>query len=323
MDSNGTPEKAVDEEVRTLFVSGLPIDVKPRELDLLFHPYKDYDGSLLKFTSKPGKPLTPVAFCTFLSRESAEKAKAELQGLKFDPDLPQTLRLEFAKSNTKMTRKQAIISNMIATNSNSTSPNFTPATNSTFFEPWQVPIGPTSATIGQLPPLSVAMSGYNNDVTVVSPGHYPAANISPTNSVHLPGVSHAEVMPTVASPLSTVTTLGGTQSSPPAQWAAKMSPCNTLFVANLGTYTTEQELREVFGRFPGFRRLRLHSKGSTPVAFVEFTDETFAHNSLVYLQGFQLLSSERGGIRIEFARNRMGDRGPSEEAAYLEFLQQQ
>lgn len=27
-----------------------------------------------------------------------------LQGVRFDPDLPQTLRLEFAKSNTKVTK---------------------------------------------------------------------------------------------------------------------------------------------------------------------------------------------------------------------------
>ncbi|XP_012943522.1 protein couch potato [Aplysia californica] len=39
---------------------------------------------------------------------AAETAKQDLQGVRFDPDLPQTLRLEFAKSNTKVTKpKQA------------------------------------------------------------------------------------------------------------------------------------------------------------------------------------------------------------------------
>jgi len=101
MDSvNTTPE----EEVRTLFVSGLPMDAKPRELYLLFRAYKGYEGSLLKVTGKNGKSTSPVGFVTFSSRCSAEAAKQDLQGVRFDPDLPQTLRLEFAKSNTKVTK---------------------------------------------------------------------------------------------------------------------------------------------------------------------------------------------------------------------------
>jgi hypothetical protein len=47
-------------------------------------------------------------------------------------------------------------------------------------------------------------------------------------------------------------------------------PCSTLFVANLGPAVSEQELREIFGSFPGFCRLRMHNKGGSPVAFVEY-----------------------------------------------------
>ncbi|CAF0898447.1 unnamed protein product [Didymodactylos carnosus] len=89
-------------EVRTLFVSGLPMDAKPRELYLLFRAYKGYEGSLLKVTNKNGKNLSPVGFVTFATRADAEAAKQELTGVRFDPDLPATLRLEFAKSNTKV-----------------------------------------------------------------------------------------------------------------------------------------------------------------------------------------------------------------------------
>lgn len=45
----------VNSQVRTLFVSGLPMDAKPRELYLLFRAYDGYEGSLLKVTSKNGK----------------------------------------------------------------------------------------------------------------------------------------------------------------------------------------------------------------------------------------------------------------------------
>ena len=64
-----------------------------------------YEGSLLKVTSKNGKTSSPVGFVTFSTRAGAESAKQDLQqGVRFDPDLPQTIRLEFAKSNTKVSK---------------------------------------------------------------------------------------------------------------------------------------------------------------------------------------------------------------------------
>ncbi|XP_018615273.1 RNA-binding protein with multiple splicing-like [Scleropages formosus] len=92
-----------EEEVRTLFVSGLPVDIKPRELYLLFRPFKGYEGSLIKLTSKQ-----PVGFVSFDSRSEAEAAKNALNGVRFDPEIPQTLRLEFAKANTKMAKSKLV-----------------------------------------------------------------------------------------------------------------------------------------------------------------------------------------------------------------------
>jgi len=110
MDSVNNVEKySGEEEVRTLFVSGLPMDTKPRELYLLFRAYEGYEGSLLKVTSKNGKTSSPVGFVTFNTRAGAESAKQDLQqGVRFDPDLPQTIRLEFAKSNTKVSKPKQI-----------------------------------------------------------------------------------------------------------------------------------------------------------------------------------------------------------------------
>lgn len=61
--------------------------------------------------------------------------------------------------------------------------------------------------------------------------------------------------------------------------------------------------------FPGYVRLRMHTKGGTPVAFVEFSDVRFASAALTSLQGFVLVSSDRGGIRIEYAKSKMGEVG--------------
>ncbi|MEQ2308180.1 RNA-binding protein, mRNA-processing factor 2a [Ameca splendens] len=72
-DSEPNNNVSIEEEVRTLFVSGLPVDIKPRELYLLFRPFKGYEGSLIKLTSKQ-----PVGFVTFDSRSGAEAAKNAL-----------------------------------------------------------------------------------------------------------------------------------------------------------------------------------------------------------------------------------------------------
>uniref|UniRef100_A0A8C5S4Q3 RNA binding protein, mRNA processing factor n=1 Tax=Laticauda laticaudata TaxID=8630 RepID=A0A8C5S4Q3_LATLA len=73
------------------------------ELYLLFRPFKGYEGSLIKLTSKQ-----PVGFVSFDSRSEAEAAKNALNGIRFDPEIPQTLRLEFAKANTKMAKSKLV-----------------------------------------------------------------------------------------------------------------------------------------------------------------------------------------------------------------------
>ncbi|XP_074478214.1 RNA-binding protein, mRNA-processing factor 2a isoform X5 [Sebastes fasciatus] len=109
-DAEPSNNVSIEEEVRTLFVSGLPVDIKPRELYLLFRPFKGYEGSLIKLTSKQCVSslfaFQPVGFVTFDSRTGAEAAKNSLNGIRFDPESPQTLRLEFAKANTKMAKSK-------------------------------------------------------------------------------------------------------------------------------------------------------------------------------------------------------------------------
>ena len=51
----------------------------------------------------------------------------------------------------------------------------------------------------------------------------------------------------------------------------------------------------------------MYNKGGSPVAFVEYQDLKNASEALGRLQGFVLLSSDRGGIRIEYAKHKMGE----------------
>ena len=63
----------------------------------------------------------------------------------------------------------------------------------------------------------------------------------------------------------------------------------------------------LFKTFPGFCRIRMHQKGGSAVAFVEYSDVRQATQAMLALQGFVVSSSDRGGFRIEYARNKMAD----------------
>lgn len=51
----------------------------------------------------------------------------------------------------------------------------------------------------------------------------------------------------------------------------------------------------------------MHSKGGSPVAFVEYQDVRCAAQAMATLQGSFLLSSDRGAIRIEYAKSKMSE----------------
>ena len=82
------------------------MDAKPRELYLLFRAYSGYESSLLKVTDKNGNPSAPVGFVTFVTHQDANEARRKVQGIRFDPELSQTIRLELANSNTKVSKPQ-------------------------------------------------------------------------------------------------------------------------------------------------------------------------------------------------------------------------
>ncbi|XP_067012312.2 uncharacterized protein cpo [Anabrus simplex] len=290
-----------EEEVRTLFVSGLPMDAKPRELYLLFRAYEGYEGSLLKVTSKNGKTASPVGFVTFNTRAGAEAAKQDLQqGVRFDPDMPQTIRLEFAKSNTKVSKPKQ--------------QSATAATHTTLMHPlsghlgapffpgapelWHHPLAYSAAA--ELPGAAL------QHATLVHPALHP--QVPPPLSIPHPAAAltsiHASLphflpSPALASPV-------GSSSSQPGMGMSN-APCSTLFVANLGQFVSEHELKEIFSSFPGFCRLRMHAKGGSPVAFIEYQDVRFAAQAMATLQGSFLLSSDRGAIRIEYAKSKMAE----------------
>ncbi|KAH6790124.1 RNA-binding family protein [Perilla frutescens var. frutescens] len=84
--------------INTLFVSGLPDDVKAREIHNLFRRRPGFESCQLKYT---GRGNQVVAFATFVNPQSAMAALHSLNGAKFDPQTGSTLHIELARSNSR------------------------------------------------------------------------------------------------------------------------------------------------------------------------------------------------------------------------------
>jgi len=86
--------------MKTLFVRGLPNDIREREIHNLFRFFFGYEGCILN--ENPSKQ--PVAFVSFTEREFASRAMQYLRDVRFDLTSTQTLHIDFAKSNSKTKR---------------------------------------------------------------------------------------------------------------------------------------------------------------------------------------------------------------------------
>ncbi len=98
------------------------------------------------------------------------------------------------------------------------------------------------------------------------------------------------------------------QALPPANPADQNPPCNTLYVGNLPMNASEEELKAMFARQRGYKRLCFRTKSNGPMCFVEFEDITCATKALTDLYGKPLHNSFKGGIRLSFSKNPLGVR---------------
>ena len=95
---------------------------------------------------------------------------------------------------------------------------------------------------------------------------------------------------------------------PPVNPADQNPPCNTLYVGNLPIDTSEDELKAMFSKQRGYKRLCFRTKQNGPMCFVEFEDVSFATKALSELYGHPLHNSVKGGIRLSFSKNPLGVR---------------
>ncbi|KAI0154173.1 hypothetical protein GGR57DRAFT_118944 [Xylariaceae sp. FL1272] len=97
---------------------------------------------------------------------------------------------------------------------------------------------------------------------------------------------------------------------PASNPADQHPPCNTLYVGNLPVNTSEEELKCIFSRVRGYKRLCFRAKSMGPMCFVEFEDISTASKALSDLYGIELHNSIKGGIRLSYSKNPLGVRNP-------------
>ncbi|PIA43052.1 hypothetical protein AQUCO_02000477v1 [Aquilegia coerulea] len=254
-----------NQNINTLFVSGLPDDIKPREIHNLFRRRHGFDFCQLKYT---GRGNQVVAFATFFSHQAAIATLNTLNGTTFDPKTGASLHIELARSNSRPKRlRDGTGAYYVIDKRTKVSDDAHETSSNDGDDGSDEPSGtnkPESHNEGGFDAVESA------DKTV-----------DPSNA----GDKDSE---------QTEKALGGV-----------LPPCSTLFIANLGPNCTEEELKGALSRYPGFHVVKMRANRGMPVAFADFEDADQATEALQGLQGSELPSSDRGGMHLEYARSKM------------------
>ncbi|KAH9297512.1 hypothetical protein KI387_029194, partial [Taxus chinensis] len=253
------------DEVRTLFIAGLPQDVKYREVYNLFHEFPGYRSCQLKHSGKGSQVV--YAFSVFADQQSALAAMHALNGIDFDPETGCILHIELAKANSRTKRSRT-------------------------------DDGGSSSFDKRIRGAN-SVSGVSHDTGVGGTVHLSGmTNSDYSNTSGLPSTQSGGMMEPPGNVQDSVPPSSTAHSKAPASATGGNPPCPTLFIANLGPTCSEDELTQVLSRYAGFLKLKMQIRGGLPVAFVDFQDTACSTQALNQLQSVSLGSSDRGGMRV-------------------------
>ncbi|PPD85209.1 hypothetical protein GOBAR_DD17869 [Gossypium barbadense] len=270
------PPPATATAVRTIFITGLPEDVKERELQNLLRWLPGYEASQVNY-----KGEKPMGFALFSSAQLAIAAKDALQEMVFDAESKSVLHIEMAKKNLFVKRGRGIVAD--------------------------------SNSYDQSKRLRTGGDYSHSAYTTPPPFHPPPAPVwgphgylSPT-----PPYDPYGGYPVPPVPMPTPTPVPAPSSYVPVQNTKDNPPCNTLFIGNLGENINEEELRGLFSAQPGFKQMKILRQERHTVCFIEFEDVNSASNVHHSLQGAVIPSSGSIGMRIQYSKNPFGKRKDS------------
>ncbi|KAI1184879.1 hypothetical protein F5B17DRAFT_442288 [Nemania serpens] len=166
------------------------------------------------------------------------------------------------------------------------------------------------ATAPQLPIARLANLSLNTNTsgtTPITPFHH--SNMTPLSALSAQGNSMSPTtMNGAGHSINYQMASFRSHNFPPVNPADQNPPCNTLYVGNLPIDTSEEELKAIFQKQRGYKRLCFRTKQNGPMCFVEFEDVTLATRALHELYGKTLHNSFKGGIRLSFSKNPLGVR---------------
>ncbi|KAI5679531.1 hypothetical protein M9H77_00758 [Catharanthus roseus] len=258
------PNRPLTDEVRTIFISGLPEDVKERELQNLLRWLPGYEASQVNF-----KGEHPMGFALFSTPQFAIAAKDALQDMVFDAESKSVLHTEMAKKNLFV--KRGIVADSNAYDQSKRMRTGGDYTHTAYSSPspFHPPPAPVWGPHGYMAPAPPPYDPY---------GGYPVPPV----------------------PMPAPTPVPAPSSYVPVQNTKDNPPCNTLFIGNLGENINEEELRGLFTAQPGFKQMKILRQERHTVCFIEFEDVNSASNVHHSLQGAVIPSSGSVGMRIQY-----------------------
>ncbi|KAJ1679809.1 cell cycle RNA binding protein whi3 [Spiromyces aspiralis] len=171
---------------------------------------------------------------------------------------------------------------------------------------------PTPGTATQTHPLDLGpMQSRLASLSINPLGAHQSGMVSPLPTLtghHQPGPTMIQTPQGLSIPAATTRSVNSNDQNP---------PCNTLYVGNLPVNTKEEELRNLFQRAHGYKRMSFRTKpNSGPMCFVEFDDITCATLALRELDGQRLSNSTSSGIRLSYSKNPLGVRSQNNPNNY-------
>ncbi|KAK4802217.1 hypothetical protein SAY86_000420 [Trapa natans] len=224
------------DEVRTIFITGLPEDVKERELQNLLRWLPGYEASQVNY-----KGEMPMGFALFSTAQLAIAARDTLQEMVFDAETKSVLHTEMAKKNLFVKRGIVADSNAydhskrMRTGGDYSHSGYSSPTS---FHPPAPPVWGSHGYMTSHPPPYDPYGGY----------HVPPMSMTAPSPVPAPS------------------------SYQPVQNTKDNPPCNTLFIGNLGENINEEELRGLFSSQPGFKQMKILRQERHTVCFIEFEE---------------------------------------------------
>ncbi|KAG5237957.1 U1 small nuclear ribonucleoprotein [Salix suchowensis] len=251
------------DEVRTIFITGFPDDVKERELQNLLRWLPGYEASQVNYKGEKA-----MGFALFSCAQHAIAAKDALQDMVFDADTKSVLHTEMAKKNLFVKRGIVADSNAYDQSKRLRTGGDYSHTTYTTPSPFHPP-PPVWGPHGYMTPAPPPYDPY---------GGYPVPQVPMPPPAPIPAPS----------------------SYVPVQNTKDNPPCNTLFIGNLGENINEDELRGLFSVQPGFKQMKVLRQERHTVCFIEFEDLNSATNVHHTLQGAVIPSSGSVGMRIQY-----------------------